>query len=75
MSRLARALDPVALAAGIGVEPDSWQADEIGCREMERFWSGYYGEAVEVPRRRPPGSDYSWLPDRDLNEDETRKAE
>jgi hypothetical protein len=47
------------------------ECDEIGCREMERFWSAYYGETVEVPRRRPPGWDYSWLPDSDINDSET----
>jgi len=29
------------------------QADEINCKEIERFWSEYYGEKVEVPRWRP----------------------
>lgn len=49
------------------------EADEIGCREMERFWSTYYGETVETPRHRPPGWDASWLPDRDGSEDETHE--
>jgi formamidase len=35
------------------------EADEIGCREMERFWSEYYGEDVDVPRRRLPHWTYS----------------
>ena len=51
------------------------QADEIGCREMERFWSGYYGEEVEVPRRRPPGWDYSWLPDAKVSDEESHQSE
>ncbi len=29
------------------------QADEINCKEIEKFWSQYYGEKVEVPRWRP----------------------
>lgn len=28
-------------------------ADEVSCRQIERFWSEYYGEKVEVPRWRP----------------------
>jgi len=30
------------------------EADEINCKEIERFWSEYYGEKVTVPRWRPP---------------------
>jgi len=45
------------------------EADEIGCREMERFWSAYYGEAVVAPRHRPPGWGAAWRPDHDAGED------
>jgi len=30
------------------------EADEINCKEIERFWSEYYSEDVKVPRWRPP---------------------
>lgn len=30
------------------------EADEINCKETERFWSRYYDEKVTVPRWRPP---------------------
>jgi predicted amidohydrolase len=36
------------------------QADEINCKQIERFWGEYYGEKVEVPRWRPAGWTEKW---------------
>jgi predicted amidohydrolase len=38
------------------------EADEIGRREIERFWSRYY-PGLTVPRQRPGTWSYSWTPE------------
>jgi hypothetical protein len=45
------------------------ECDEIGCREMERFWSDYYREDITVPRRRPPHWGYSRGPGPSISEE------
>jgi predicted amidohydrolase len=50
------------------------ECDELGCREMERFWSDYYREDITVPRRRPPHWGYSWGPGSPVSEEPAAEA-